>query len=826
MILNLTIGQQQVTANIVINPSYISNGGGGTWGSITGTLANQTDLNTALNNRVDKVTGKGLSTEDYTTTEKNKLASLSVVPDVTVNPLPFSITVDLSEPNQLTQYQLTGATEFTPGILSGIIGHKYEHIYILDLNSITPTFAALFKNFLADNTEAVPNLTAGYLNVLWFTKIGTKYYYAWIDSYEGTIADVISPTLSNFTISDSYPSRVYFNSSEVIIASTFTGFAISGKTISGITINTGQTTGHYFTVTAAFIQGGSHTIAYTTGSNLQDANANALEAFSATAITNNIANPTLTSATVENATDNRLSMTFIEAVTITTAGWSISASGGAVTINSVSGSGTSTPYFVLSRSIAEGETVTVSYSGGVTTDLGGNPLATITNLSVTNNVTDLIVLNTPANFVATVFSSTRIDLTWDDIANESSYQIDRSTNQIDWTQIGGTIAAGSTSYSATGLENGTLYYFRLRGIGDGVTYDNSAYATDNESTAANAAPYFDSISGTAPSGTAQEGQTLTAPSVTYHDADGDLAGTHLYQWEVSDNGTSGWSDISSATASTFVIQAAQVGKYLRVGITPVALTGTTPGTEIFSAASAQVTSTWTSSTKSISLTTLNNSVTVPSSSDFDLSDGVTESTFVVSCWIKVLASGNHTIIQRSNNDNANLSFYVRIDSANQIYIALGDNSGTIKYIIGRAGGLTLNTWAHVVAAYKGTSLVSGMAIWQNGGTTGAITSVLAQAYTVNKVNSYPISVGKYFDGSTSANCLIDNLAIYTGVPSASIINSLATELYNTGVPVNHKNTSINTYLKAWWDFDDNLNDLKGNHNGSATTPVYSTDIKT
>lgn len=35
------------------------------------------DINAKINNKVDKVTGKGLSTNDYTTSEKNKLASLS-----------------------------------------------------------------------------------------------------------------------------------------------------------------------------------------------------------------------------------------------------------------------------------------------------------------------------------------------------------------------------------------------------------------------------------------------------------------------------------------------------------------------------------------------------------------------------------------------------------------------------------------------------------------------------------------------------------------------------------------------------------------------------
>ena len=43
----------------------------------------------ALNDKVDKVTGKGLSTEDYTTAEKTKLAGLSnyTLPSATQNAL-------------------------------------------------------------------------------------------------------------------------------------------------------------------------------------------------------------------------------------------------------------------------------------------------------------------------------------------------------------------------------------------------------------------------------------------------------------------------------------------------------------------------------------------------------------------------------------------------------------------------------------------------------------------------------------------------------------------------------------------------------------------
>lgn len=43
-------------------------------------------INTALGNKVDKVSGKGLSTNDYTTTEKNKLAGIAAGAEVNVQP--------------------------------------------------------------------------------------------------------------------------------------------------------------------------------------------------------------------------------------------------------------------------------------------------------------------------------------------------------------------------------------------------------------------------------------------------------------------------------------------------------------------------------------------------------------------------------------------------------------------------------------------------------------------------------------------------------------------------------------------------------------------
>lgn len=93
-------------------------------------------------------------------------------------------------------------------------------------------------------------------------------------------------------------------------------------------------------------------------------------------------------------------------------------------------------------------------------------------------------LSTPT-LTATVISSTQIDLSWTNVANESSYRLEWSPNGTSgWTQIGGTIAANTTTYSHTGLTAATAYYYRVKAVGDGVTYSDSGYGTDNDTTSA------------------------------------------------------------------------------------------------------------------------------------------------------------------------------------------------------------------------------------------------------------------------------------------------------------------------------------------------------
>lgn len=59
-------------------------GGTVNWGDIEGTIADQLDLASALNNKVDVVSGKGLSTNDFTNTLKSKLDVIEAGAEVNV----------------------------------------------------------------------------------------------------------------------------------------------------------------------------------------------------------------------------------------------------------------------------------------------------------------------------------------------------------------------------------------------------------------------------------------------------------------------------------------------------------------------------------------------------------------------------------------------------------------------------------------------------------------------------------------------------------------------------------------------------------------------
>jgi hypothetical protein len=89
-----------------------------------------------------------------------------------------------------------------------------------------------------------------------------------------------------------------------------------------------------------------------------------------------------------------------------------------------------------------------------------------------------VELTAPSNLQATAMSRSQINLTWsDNNTNESGFYIERSTNNVNFTQIA-SVGANVKAYSSTGLSRRTTYYYRVRAFSSSAnsSYSNTASA--------------------------------------------------------------------------------------------------------------------------------------------------------------------------------------------------------------------------------------------------------------------------------------------------------------------------------------------------------------
>lgn len=199
--------------------------------------------------------------------------------------------------------------------------------------------------------------------------------------------DVTPPTLSSATIGTSGTGITLVYSESVTGQTAFTLTATSGAvTMTGSSGDGSET--HVFTLSRTV---GSHetvTLDYDSVSGTTaDASANDLASFTGFAVTNNSTQDTIAPIVLTariNVAGTTFTITYSEAVTGQTS-FTLSASGGAVTLSSPTGDGTTVHSWTLSRTVASTETVTMSYDSGPGTsaDAAGNDLATITNRTVT-----------------------------------------------------------------------------------------------------------------------------------------------------------------------------------------------------------------------------------------------------------------------------------------------------------------------------------------------------------------------------------------------------------------------------------------------------------
>lgn len=162
-----------------------------------------------------------------------------------------------------------------------------------------------------------------------------------------------------------------------------------------------------------------------------------------------------------------------------------------------------------------------------------------------------------------------------------AYQVNFSTdNGLNWTPATGspfTIGKTKTLRTIT-INNSNVNKIQIYRTAATIYIDNFVTTTF--------APTATSVSF---SGTPNVGQLLTG-SYTYNYTNDDAEGTSTFQWYRADNASGLNSEaISGATATTYTLQAADNGKYIRFGVVPVAASGTSPGVEAYSSWQGPVT---------------------------------------------------------------------------------------------------------------------------------------------------------------------------------------------------------------------------------------------
>ncbi|HYO08098.1 MAG TPA: fibronectin type III domain-containing protein [Tepidisphaeraceae bacterium] len=142
----------------------------------------------------------------------------------------------------------------------------------------------------------------------------------------------------------------------------------------------------------------------------------------------------------------------------------------------------------------------------------------------------------PGGLVATSAGATQINVSWNDVAGETGYVVERSADGASgWAQVG-TTSTGVTAFANTGLAAGTTYFYRVRATGSagGSGYSATASATTQ------------SLVPAAPGNLAATALSRTSIRLTWADNSGNETGFRI---ERSLNGTSGWAQVGSVGAN-------------------------------------------------------------------------------------------------------------------------------------------------------------------------------------------------------------------------------------------------------------------------------------
>lgn len=160
------------------------------------------------------------------------------------------------------------------------------------------------------------------------------------------------------------------------------------------------------------------------------------------------------------------------------------------------------------------------------------------NSGYSNEAIIMICPEAPGSAAASAVSSTQINISWtDNSSNETGFRIERSTgSNSNYGEIVSNLPAGTTSYSSSGLNVNTTYYYRVRAYN---AYGNSGYSNEASATTNDEVPY-------APTGLTATAASSSQINLSWSDNSSNETGFKIER--SGDNVT--FSQIAAVTAGT------------------------------------------------------------------------------------------------------------------------------------------------------------------------------------------------------------------------------------------------------------------------------------
>lgn len=198
-------------------------------------------------------------------------------------------------------------------------------------------------------------------------------------------------------------------------------------------------------------------------------------------------------------------------------------------------------------------------SGAVIGGESGGPPTNVTPPDITPSSpsnTSAPVLSGSAQQSATLFTTNG---GWQNSPTSFTYQWQKSTNGTSgWTNL-----SGATTNSYTVQSGDVSDYLRCQVTATNVTGSTTANSgVDGPVTSSTPGVPVNSAA-PAITGTVTQGDVLTGSNGSWTNS----PTSYAYQWQTSADGSTGWTNLSGATASTYTIQSGDVGNHLRIQVT-------------------------------------------------------------------------------------------------------------------------------------------------------------------------------------------------------------------------------------------------------------------